>query len=87
LEEEGEPDRWGPPVGERREGKSWWAAGPRNSWATRGGKQAGSGTRLKGKERGFGERLGAGEGFLHFFQTFFKTFSNFKFFSKFSNKL
>jgi hypothetical protein len=27
LEEEGEPDRWGPPVGDRREGKSWWAAG------------------------------------------------------------
>jgi hypothetical protein len=27
LEEEGEPDRWGLPVGDRREAKSWWAAG------------------------------------------------------------
>jgi hypothetical protein len=46
LEEGGGLDRWTPPVGERREGRSWWAAGPRNSWAVRGGKQGGRGERL-----------------------------------------
>jgi hypothetical protein len=71
LEEEGEPDRWGPPVGERREGKSWWAAGPRNSWAARGGKQARSGTRLKGKERVWGE-IGGWRGFSSFFSNLFQ---------------
>jgi hypothetical protein len=85
LEEGGGPDRWTPPVGERREGKRWWDAGPRNSWAARGGKQAGRGERLGcwaelGKEvKGFGV-------------CFFKPFSNlFKLkhfqnsFQKFSN--
>jgi hypothetical protein len=83
LEEGGGPDRWTPPVGERRERKSLWAAGLRNSWAARGGKQAGRGERLGcwaelGKEvKGFGVcffRPFSNLFKLNIFKILFKTF-------------